>query len=99
MPQTTILTSTDPYEHQKSIRAAAVNIFISSPGEYRAEVARIDLHKLWMQRCQETLPRIAHAANIPSRNAIFFLTDAEQASMHHTGMELKPGEIMFYAPA
>ena len=97
MSSSTVLTFTDPYEYQKSVRGAEVQQFVTAPGEYRAELTRIDLHKLWMQRSREVLPRVSHAANSTSRNVIFFLADAQQPSMHHTGMELPPGCIRLYS--
>jgi hypothetical protein len=97
MPRSVVFHSRDPYEHQRLVRAAEVELLVTSPGEFRAELTRIDLHRLWLQRSRESLPRVSHATNSKDRNAVFFHAHAEQASMHHTGMEFPPGCIMFYA--
>jgi AraC-like DNA-binding protein len=97
MPHSAIFKSSDPYEHQSSIRAGEVELLVTAPGRFQAELTRVDLHKLWMQRGRELLPRIAHVATDKSRTAIFFLADANQASMYHRGMELSPGCIAFYS--
>ncbi len=97
MPHSAIFKSSDPYEHQRAIRAGEVELLVTAPGLYQAELTRVDLHRLWMQRSRESLPRIVHSATAKSRTAIFFLADANQASTYHTGMELSPGCVAFYA--
>ena len=43
----------------------------------KAELTRIDLHRLWMQRGRKSLPRIAKVANATSRLPILFLTHSQ----------------------
>jgi AraC-like DNA-binding protein len=52
-----------------------------------------------MQRSNENLPRISYAANSRRRAPIFFLASADQPAMHHSGMEVSPGEIVVYSSA
>jgi len=95
MPDGTVLRFTDPYEYQAAVRAAELNVFVTSPGDYRAELTRIDLHRLWMQRSRFTLPQIAHSAVTTDRNVIFFLANVHQKPMYHSGRELIAGDIIF----
>ena len=97
MPQSTIFESSDPFEHQRSLRADQVELVVTAPGEFRGEVTRIDLHRLWLQRSQVSLPGVIHSAVSKSRNGIFFLANRQQAPIHHTGKELPPGCMMVYS--
>jgi hypothetical protein len=76
----------------------AVRYWRIAPGEYRAELTRVELHRLWIQRGRASLPQIAHAALAKSRSRIFFLPNAIQQPMHHSGIELSPGDIMVTLP-
>jgi AraC-like DNA-binding protein len=98
MPDSEVLTLTDPYEHQQLIHNAEVKLLVTSPGEYRAEMARIYLPRLQMHRSHDALPRIFHSVLTSKRRIIFFLSDKEQAPMMHSGRELLPDQIMIYAP-
>jgi AraC-like DNA-binding protein len=97
MPQSAIFHSSDPFEHHRSLRAEEVELVVTAPGEFRGEVTRIDLHRLWLQRGHESLARIVHAAVSKSQNGIFFLADPKQAPTHHTGKEFPPGCMMVYS--
>ena len=97
MPDSSVLRFSEPYEYQKAVRAAAADVLITSPGLFKAELTRIDLHHLWMQRGGESLPRIAKVANATSRRPILFLTHP-QGPLSVGRKELFAGEIMIYAP-
>jgi AraC-like DNA-binding protein len=97
MPQSAIFRSSDPYEHQRSLRAEAVDLVVTAPGDFRGEVTRIDVDRLWLQRGRESLPRVIHSSVSKTRNGLFFLADAQQATTHHTGKEFPPGCIMVYS--
>jgi AraC-like DNA-binding protein len=97
MPDSSVLRFSEPYEYQSAVRAAAADILITSPGVFKAELTRIDLHRLWMQRGHECLPRIAKVANATSRRPILFLTHS-QGPLVVGRKELRPGEIMLYSP-
>ena len=96
MPGSTISTFTDPYEYQNAIRATTAQLFVSTAGTFKANLTRIDLHRLWMQRGKETLGRVAHSALTPSRSSVFFLADDQLAPIHRHRMEISPGEILFH---
>jgi AraC-like DNA-binding protein len=97
MPGSSVLRFSEPYEYQNAVRAAAAELLITSPGLFKAELTRIDLPRLWMQRGRESLPRIAKVANATSRFPILFLTHS-QGPLVLGRKELFAGEIMIYAP-
>src|SRR5215469_16011090 len=57
MPSSRVLLFTDPLSYQVTLHGAEVELFVATKGEFRAELTQINLHKLWMQRADETLPR------------------------------------------
>ena len=97
MPDSTVLSFTDSSEYQDAIRASTVQIFVGKPGTFKANLTRIDLHRLWMQRGEETLGRLMHSALDRNRSSVFFLTDEQQPPIHKRKMEFSPGDIMFRA--
>ena len=94
MPSSEVLNFTDHHPYQAAIRAAQLEFLPTGKGAFRAELTKIDLHKLWMQRGREILPRIFHGAVSPQRAVISFLTDSDQPECRHCGTEVSPGEII-----
>lgn len=95
MSSSRVATFTDPHAYAASIRATDNEILVTARGEYRAELTRIDLHKLWMQRGRESLPRIARAVRRVDRSMIFFASDSLQAPSYRSGVEVLAGDIVF----
>jgi AraC-like DNA-binding protein len=94
MPWSRVLGFTDPCAYQSAIRAADVELYPTSRGEFRAELTQINLNQLWMQRFHEKLPQI-HASRIrPGRKVIGFLTVANQPTFQHCGISLSHREIV-----
>jgi hypothetical protein len=84
---------TDADAYHAAIRNAEVDGVVTTRGNYRAELARIDLHRLWMQHGVESLPRVLTVRRTGRRATILFATDQQQAPLHIRGMELGKGEI------
>lgn len=97
MPSNAVLCFSDPDEHHAAIRAGEARALVTAAGNYKGEQTRIDLHRVWMQRGQTSLPTIVHTAVSKSRVGFFFLADANQAPIRHTGMNLAPKEMMCYS--
>jgi AraC-like DNA-binding protein len=93
MPSSSVRAFADPDAYHAAIRNAEVEGFVTTRGNYRAELTRVDLYRLWMQRSVETLPRVLTVRRSDWRATIFFSTDLEQAPFHIRGMELGRGEI------
>jgi AraC-like DNA-binding protein len=64
---------------------------ITGRGELDAKIIRIDLHRLWMQRFSENLPRVAHSGEM-GRAAILFRTKPGP-SLLWGGKEMLPTQI------
>ena len=93
MPDSAVLTFTDPDAYYATIRTAEVKGVVTVRGDYRAELTRIELYQLWMQRGVEGLPRIMNVRRRDPRVALCFATDQQQAPLHVRGMELGRSEI------
>jgi AraC-like DNA-binding protein len=93
MPWSKVLNFTDPFPYQAAIRAADVELYPITSGEFRAELTQINLNQLWMQRFHEKLPQILASKIRPGRRVIGFLT-GEQPAIQHCGMDLSPRDIV-----
>jgi AraC-like DNA-binding protein len=93
MPDSAVLTFTDPDAYYGNIRTAEVKGVVTVRGDYRAELTRIELHRLWMQRGVEGLPRVMNVRRRDPRVAVFFMTEQEQSPLQVRGMVLGAGEI------
>jgi hypothetical protein len=76
MPASRVRSFADPDQYAVFIRGTRAEFTITKPGRFAAKLTHIDLHRLWMQRYSDTLPRIAHFENIPGRVFISFHTSA-----------------------
>lgn len=93
MPSSAVLTFTEPDAYYAAIRTAEVKGVVTARGDYRAELTRIELHRLWMQRGVEDLPRVMNVRRRDPRVAVFFMTEQEQSPLQVRGMVLGRGEI------
>jgi AraC-like DNA-binding protein len=94
MVGSSVVKFTDPQPYQAAIRPAQVEILVTAKGDFHAELTRIELPRLLMQRGRESLPRIVRSTVSSERPPIFFLADVDQAAMRHSGMKLSFGDIM-----
>ena len=94
MPQSNVFPFADPAEFRSVVRAADGELLVTGKGDFRSEVIRIDLSKLWMQRISDRLPRIIQASNDPSRAAILFHASVNQPPMRNAGVDVGPHEIV-----
>jgi AraC-like DNA-binding protein len=95
MPDSEVMTFADPDAYHANIRRTqVVEGVVTARGEYRAELTRTDLHRLWVQRGDETLARVLNFTPSGERVPILFATDQRQAAMHFSGLELSPDEII-----
>jgi AraC-like DNA-binding protein len=95
MPDSAVVTFTDPDAYHAAIRNAQVEGVVTARGDYRAELTRLDLHRLCMLRSEESLARILNVA-IGNRATIMFATYRSHPEWHINGMELSQGEILVY---
>jgi AraC-like DNA-binding protein len=72
MPSSAVRTFSDPDDYAASIRNTKAEFTITERGHFSAKLTRIDLHRLWMQRFADNLPRVAHSAGTGGRITISF---------------------------
>jgi AraC-like DNA-binding protein len=64
----------DPEDYAALIRNTRAELTVLGRGQFAAEITRIDLHRLWMQRFSDNLPRVGHSAATTGRVIISFRT-------------------------
>jgi AraC-like DNA-binding protein len=88
-----VRTFTDPDDYAASIRATNAEFTVSERGQFTANLIRIDLHRLWMQRFSDNLPRVGHSAAKSGRAIISFRTQPGP-SLLWGGAEMHPTNIV-----
>jgi hypothetical protein len=64
---------------RKVFHAADVELLPTARGKFSARLTQIRLNRVWMQRADESLPRVLLGTVSPERAIIGFLTDAKQS--------------------
>ncbi len=93
MPSSANRTFSDPDTYFSGIRNLQIDGVITKRGAFRAESTRIDLHRLWMHRFEESLPRIMRITPSGKRSVILFATNSDQLKMRVSGIETSPNQI------
>jgi AraC-like DNA-binding protein len=93
MPSSAVRTFTDSDAYASAIRATRAEITVTARGHFAAKLTRIDLHRLWMQRFSDNLPRIAHSSNLGGLAIISFRTQLGP-SLVRNGLEMQPTNIV-----
>jgi AraC-like DNA-binding protein len=93
MPSSAIRTFIDPDMYFAGIRNLRIDGVITKRGGFRADSTHIDLHRLFMYRSDESLPRIMKVAPSGMRAGIVFATDPGEPSMLINGVEIADGQI------
>jgi AraC-like DNA-binding protein len=96
MPDSGVLKFVDPPEYQAAVHAADLQVTVTGAGVFDAQLTRIRMDHLWMQRARVSLPSITYSATGKDRSMVFLQFDAHQAPILHSGTEVLPGEIVFY---
>jgi AraC-like DNA-binding protein len=93
MPSSTVRTFTDPDDYAAAIRQGTIELTVTRPGDFTAQLTRIDLHRLWMQRFSENLPRVSHVAGWGGRAVIAFQTHPGPTLLRG-GVQMEPDNIV-----
>jgi len=96
VPDSAVLTFADPDAYHAGFRGLQVEGIVTARGEYRSELTRIDLHRLWMQRGDESLPRVVASRRTGSGRQFLLATDRNQPAMHINGMAVSESEIALH---
>lgn len=96
MVESAVLRFADPHQYQEAVHAANVKVTVTAAGRFEADLTRIKLHRLWMQRARFSLPSVTHSTTSKDRSMIFLQFRPDQAPILHSGTEVSPGEIVRY---
>jgi AraC-like DNA-binding protein len=95
MPGSRVFGFADPYPYQATIRAVNAEVLPTVRGTFHADLIQVDLHRLWLQRFDERLPRLFYGPVNPDRAAVeFCLGGGDQPPPRWRGLEVSPGEIV-----
>jgi AraC-like DNA-binding protein len=98
MPASAVRAFTDPDDYTASIRGANAEVTVTGRGEFTAKLVRIDLHRLWMHRFSDNLPRIAHTYHMKGRAFTLFRTQPGP-SLLAGGLDMQPINIVRHSDA
>jgi len=93
MPSSAVRIFSDPDDYAASIRATNAELMVTARGPFTAKLVRIDLHRLWMQRAFDNLPRITYPTNIAGRAVVSFRTQPGP-SLATDGLEMQPTNVV-----
>ena len=92
MPSSAVRTYSDPEDYVAGIRQGTYELTVTERGRFAAKLTRIDLHRLWMQRFFDNLPRVSHIAGWGGRAVISFRTQPGP-SLVRSGVEMQPDHL------
>jgi hypothetical protein len=72
MPSSAVQTFSEPDAYAAAIRATKAEVTVNARGKFSARLTKIDLHRLWMQRFSENMPRVLHSAFVAGRAIVTF---------------------------
>jgi AraC-like DNA-binding protein len=98
MPGSIILKFADPEGFEQNVRASDIRETVTACGIYDAQLTKIDLHRLWMQRFRKALPGITYDAVHEGRVSIYFLAGMDHQPLLNNGIMIRPGEVVCDAP-
>jgi len=93
MPSSVVRTFTDPDAYFAGIRNLQIEGVVLRRGEFHAESTRVDLHRLWMHRFDEALPRIMRVTPSGRRAGIVFASALGQPAMQINGIAIADDQI------
>ena len=99
MPSSQVRAFSDPDEYAASIRRATVGLTVTGRGDFKAKLTRVDLHRLWMQRFSENLPRIVDIAEAVRGRAYIFFRIRPGPELLLAGVEIEPSGILRHGQA
>jgi hypothetical protein len=92
MPSSAVRTFSDPDDYAAAFRGGTFEVTVTNRGNFAAKLTKLDLHRLWLQRYSENLPRIYHVDAWSGRAVVGFST--QTGALLHGGRELQPSDIV-----
>jgi AraC-like DNA-binding protein len=99
MPSSAVQTFSDADQYAAAIRAAEVEFTVTGRGDFNAKLVRIDLHRLWMQRFSDSLPRIADITGLVGGRAYITFRTKPGPSLLQSGVEIDPSAVLRFGQA
>jgi AraC-like DNA-binding protein len=90
--------ASDPDEYSSLIRGARVEVILAQRGAFDAQVTRVDLDNLWMQRGHESLARTFRGVT-PANRVIFWFLASPQPAATILSSEIGSNQLALLAPA
>jgi AraC-like DNA-binding protein len=94
MAWSTALGFNDPLSYRAEFSTADLEVLPTVGGQFRAEMIKVRLDRLWMDRFYRNLPSVVAGAMKPGRRVFAFITSAEPAALRHCGMDVVSGDII-----
>jgi AraC-like DNA-binding protein len=96
VPSSAVRTFTDPDHYTAAIRGAKAEVIILGRGQFTAQITRIDLHNVWLQRLADSLPRTGYSAFSPDMagRAVFSFRTAAGPTVLWNGSEAHPTTVL-----
>ena len=92
MPSSAVRTFSEPDDYAAAIRAGTAKLTVTGRGQFAAKLVKIDFHRLWMQRWEESLPRVWYAVNMRGRAGLLFCTRSGSSPLLR-GVEMQVDQI------
>lgn len=99
MPSGAVQTFSDADQYAAAIRGGAVEFTVTGRGDFNAKLVRIDLHRLWIQRFSESLPRIADVTGLVGGRTYITFRTKPGPSLLQSGMEIDPSAVLRFGQA
>src|SRR5271154_1414115 len=90
----TALCFTDPLPYQAAISPGDLELLPTVGGQFRAEMIKVRMDRLWVDRFYRNRPSVITGAMKPGRRVFTFFSSAKPATMRHCGMEVSSGDII-----
>jgi hypothetical protein len=96
MAERSISRFDDPGAYEAGFDDIGVNLTVTGPGDFEAELLRLKLDHLVIMRLREWLPRIARISLAADR--VFLSLPLGRASLECDGFAFQSGQIAFHGP-
>jgi hypothetical protein len=91
MPSSSVRTFADPDDYGETVRSTTAKVTVIERGRFNAKTVSIHLHRLWIHRISDNLPRIAHVVNMAAQANFLFRTEVG-SELFHNGLEIDIGK-------
>ena len=99
MPSSEVGNFTDPDDYAAAVRGSQAEVTILGRGHFSAKLIRTDLHRLWMLRLSDNLPRLGHSGLSPGMDgrAVISFRTASGPPLLWSGSEVAPTSIVWHS--